>query len=1513
MSLIRPLLFGFCALFAVTAIAQVPENIQLHYAPGALNALKSMVACADQDAGTATQTLGPSSMSQDPTYLCLNDVLIIDHSGGDLTGDPQTLTAPGYGYAFYFCPPTVSGPDLATILGDGCLVQNPPPPNGVWVTTGALPDGDTEFINNGALQGLFNSGSPVQLYFAPITIDNFATNGFESTGGGPPGPCVNANIAQAFPVVYLNGIDVVGITYQTGVFAGSFTTLGGLPEFDGSTYDNIFIELDANPAITGTVTSAPPTDGSTVTFTVPVAGIYNITVEDANSCSYTFQMAFPAVAVSISDEIVAPGGAPCVDVSVVNFQNMSDFSFTLTYNPAILTYTGSANLNLSGFTAANIVETSAGTINLDWITAAPAGISVPNNTVIGQLCFDAIGVNGQTAPIGYAGIIDFNNTTGPTGVIPQSGSVTLSTGGFAIVVTPDSISCGETPELSNGSINIQVIGGAAPYSFDWAGQTNGLSGSGIINVSGGSQTIPNLPAGTYGVTVTTGFGQSQTATVEVETASPLFVSLTATNPSCSNLSNGSINISSLGGGVGPYDIEWNLPGNNGDLTLPNLPQGNYVVTVTDTRGCIRVAASSIGVNPILVTGSNVVEATCLGVNDGVINVLGISGGTPQAGGDYTFDWGIGPATVGTSSSIVNLTPGTYTITITDINSCTATAAYVVNPDKILVINAAITDPNCFDQPTGIITAIGVTVGAPAALPYTFTWSPNAGTPIINPTNTLASGLSADTYTLNLTDTDGCTFDTTFTLVEPIELLVALVNQTNESCLVGGDGSLNVSASGGTLAVGSSYQYNWSNLATTPNISPLVAADYTVTVTDDNGCVSTQVFTILPPQPPAINGFIETPPSCFDVADGVLTVDVIAGAGTITNYQWVNQNGGIAQTGATLNGMLAGTYTVTVTDAAGCTVVSSYVFVGPDQMVLADTTLDSPTCPGFTNGSIILNVTGGTPGLIYTLVGGPTQGFSVFPGLDAGDYSFSVTDQNGCPALTFDIELVDPPMINILFSAIDSVSCASQLTNCDGTATAVASGGSANVGSYNFIWQSGEVSAGITSTASGLCAGAQMLIVNDNICGDTFYVDIPSPAVITSVTATTATTCFGFCDGTMEVFPQGGTPPYILTWSTGFTANPQDNLCADLYNVLITDSKGCSFVANGDVSQPDTLIAVIDPFNTTGISCNNSDDGQIGVIYTGGNNTIGNYTYTWLPPVGSTEIVDNLAPGTYTIAVSDPLGCVDTAVYTLIQPDPIIAIIPTPDLPLCFGYQTTISVDTAFGGNGGPFFFSVDYGPEYELGDQAPAYAGEHIVSVIDFGQGKECFLDSIIYVNEPPAIVVDLGPDTQIELGENFEMEPVITSAFPLDFDSIFWTPLTYLIPTTDPRYPTVSPISPTTYTLTVFDLNGCTGTDDLFIDVDRNRNVFIPNIFTPDGDDINDFSTVFLGLGVQQLQYFYIYDRWGTKMYEVEGMAPGTVFGWDGSYRGELMAPQVLTYIAQVRFIDGVTLLFKGDITIVR
>ena len=260
--------------------------------------------------------------SPDTIFLCFGDTLKVRHNGDfDLSGDPDPATAPGIGYAYYDCLPSITGPTLDTILTDSCLNHTSPlivngdeveQDNGIWITAGPTPDGDLDIINNGSTQETFNNGEalPTQLWLAPITVDNFNQLAFENDGSGNAGPCVSVSTVEAFSVVFLNEIAITNLQADINGCGGYFKVTGGLPELNNSQYTVSITKAD-NPDISGDIVSNPAGHQDSVFFTVPEAGTYNILVDDGKGCPAmtSLEVNFPEVAINILNEVSCNGSS----------------------------------------------------------------------------------------------------------------------------------------------------------------------------------------------------------------------------------------------------------------------------------------------------------------------------------------------------------------------------------------------------------------------------------------------------------------------------------------------------------------------------------------------------------------------------------------------------------------------------------------------------------------------------------------------------------------------------------------------------------------------------------------------------------------------------------------------------------------------------------------------------------------------------------------------------------------------------------------------------------------------------------------------------------------------------------------------------------------------------------------------------------------------------------------------------------------------------------------------------
>ncbi len=1546
--------FPFALLLTLLPLwltAQTPRNIVVDGPLGRPEAEKMMC----NEAGTITfgAFIGQSNdVDPDTIFLCLGDSLRILHNGDfDLSGDPDPATPAGIGYAFYDCPPDPAffGPDLATILGDPCLngtspivIGGTPVPQqfGIWVA-GAEPSGNLWLTNDGTLQSAFNNGTPgppIQFFFAPITVDDLSLLAYEEAGGPPAGPCVDVNTEEAFSVVYLNAIQAPVMDNNAGAngCSGSFTIRGGLPEFIASESYDISIELDGDPAVTGNITvNNSPGHNESVEFFVPQPGIYNITVEDGKSCGFTFQMDMggcQAVTLSAPLTNAVTGDNICLPITVADFNDVTALSFSIEWDPTVLTYTGSVNFNTSlpGFNASNqnVTEVGQGRLGIIWADLNFMEFDLPDDAVLVEVCFDVIGLLGDETPIAFVDdpvlIEAGDGVPSPYGVVTNNGQVDITNAAIFVSIEQDSVTC---PNGADGAFTVTVSGGTPPYFVTWntsppMGPDNGPE---VIGADGDNVTVSDLMAGVYTVNIADSEMPPNTITEQIEVFEDpeLAVNVVVVNtPTCNGDSTGSVRAEVLVGGVlvpdpeTEFDFTWSIPGvNTSELT--GVPGGNYAVTVTNANGCEATDAGNLNQPPpiqILLT-EPVTDATCDGSNDGAIRIS--VGGGVSASGNYNIDWGT--TTVNASvSELDNLNPGEYCVTVTDDNNCTAEECFTVNADKLLDINPVVTDLACNGDGSGAIVANGTTFGALPSTPYTFVWEGPVGTPVNTNTSSTVSDLAAGAYIVTMTDSDpaGCLVIDTIIVSEPEPLTATLLQRVNETCTVGMDGIATPEVTGGTLP----YSFVWTDtsgaeISMDSIATGLSQGDYQLEVTDANDCTTTLDVEILAPTPPNIVQLQNTSVACAEDTDGTLTVVTQPTGAPIASIVWSN-----GQTGETATNLSPGVYYVTVTADDACAAVDSAFVNAPAPLSLDTLVLRSPECPGEDNGQITVFAEGGTTPyrFIWSTNPGDTTTLNPIAGLAAGEYSVTVVDDNNCEPLELEISLPDPPAITVDFTMIDSTSCFGE-SICDGSATAEAGYSDLTTGTFNFLWlDSGETDFDVaSSTATSLCRGEQRLVVSDGVCGDTVTINIPSPPPFQVNPMKTDVSCNGAADGEIELMISGATPPYTIDWpALGQTGATVTGLSPGTYTAQITDDNGCVFSQTAPpILEPDPLTLTIDEDNSTAsVTCSEDSDGLISVVANGGTAP---YSFTWSDNVApsTSDMAENLLPGAYGITVTDLNACQDSTSYTIQAPPPIDAVVPTPPDPLCSGESTLVSIDTITGGNAqdySDYSYTVDGNGPFPPDFLAPVFAGPHTVVVFDT---LGCSLEIPIDVTEPDPITVSFNPSVVVvELGDTTTiLEPIIQPATAVD--SFVWSPAAFLSSPNVQR-PVVIPQRDQEYTLTAFDANGCSGEGTVFVELDRNRNIYIPNVFSPNGDGVNETFNVFACLGVEALTEVRIFDRWGELLFEATDLLPVCEGGtplWDGEWNGDTAPTGVYVYTITVQFLDGVVLTYRGDVTLLR
>ena len=454
-------------------------------------------------------------------------------------------------------------------------------------------------------------------------------------------------------------------------------------------------------------------------------------------------------------------------------------------------------------------------------------------------------------------------------------------------------------------------------------------------------------------------------------------------------------------------------------------------------------------------------------------------------------------------------------------------------------------------------------------------------------------------------------------------------------------------------------YAWSNSATTEDISGIVSGIFTVTITDANGCTA-QTFGAVT-QPTAISATTnQTNVSCNGGSNGQAGVSVTGGTGTLT-FAWSN-----AATTTSISGVIAGTYTVTITDANTCSTTRTITVTQPQTLVATEGTVSNVSCFGGSNGSATVIVTGGTTPYNFDWTGAPTgEGTATASGLTIGNYNVNIVDFNGCTT-SQNFSIFQPASLALNNSTQTNVSCNA---GSNGTAMIVASGGTAP---YSYDWSGTPTGEG-TATISGLTAGTYAVLVTDNrSCTATSSFTITEPAVlVTTIASVLNVSCNAGSDGRINTSTTGGTAPYLYNWTPG---NPQGdgtasiiNLPAGAYTLTVQDARGCSSTLNQTITEPTVLVSGFEA--QTNVLCNGETTGTAAVTPASGGTAP--YSYNWSPgnPQGDgTPVASNLSAGTYNCKITDSKGCFVDVPFTLTEN---AAIASTQTFSVCFGETVTV--------------------------------------------------------------------------------------------------------------------------------------------------------------------------------------------------------------------------------------------------
>ncbi|WP_367391598.1 cohesin domain-containing protein [Lewinella sp. LCG006] len=950
------------------------------------------------------------------------------------------------------------------------------------------------------------------------------------------------------------------------------------------------------------------------------------------------QMGSGTFAASLSTVEACTGDNFCMDFTASTFTDIKGMQFSITYNSTDLSFAQISNINagLPGLTAASF-SASPGVINFQWESSTGNAVSLNPNSVLFSICFNKLTNNNSTVTIGSnptpIEITDTNDDlvafSGATGQVTCDPALPLQFGQVDVV----NLTCADEPI---GSITIvSMVNGSGNYTYQWS----------IPGQSGPSVT--GRGASTITVTVTdTVTGMSVSGTYSITSPPAITGSVVnITNILCAGDNTGAITISA-GGGVPPLSYNWSgsLPDNV--TTQSNLSAGSYSVTIVDQNGCDQVLGNIL-VNelaqPIVLTGT--VALIPGGGSPGGIN-LTVAGGTPG----FTYSWtGPNGYTFGGQDPNNILTPGEYCVTVTDAAGCMASTCF--NVYEVLRLTFFTIDDACPGSCNG---GVNITIaGGSCPGMETYRWINLATNADVALTQDLLNAC-AGTYRVMITDCAGTSISADFTIEEsdPIVLEATVTGVTGSN-----NGTITLTTvSGGS---GSGYTFAWTgpNMFTSSmqNLANLAFGTYCVTVTDGAGCTQSACY-MVDSAPLSIVQLVTNPVSCPGDTDGSVFFAIAGGQQPIS----ITLNDGTMDIGPflvndtgerTITNLPAGNYTYTITDSGMNNLPGSFTIGSPDPLTVSSAIIFNDTEDAGGSGSVTIMVSGGT-GIPTITWNGYPNGQQVNQIVGPTTITGIIRDENNCSLP------ISYQVLQMTESAV--ITDAGCTDSMDGSITVTAAGGTEP---YTYVWTAEGSNDPISMDASimNLSPNTYTVVITDGT-GATLirnYEIETQSAFTASAVVSGALDCFDSTDGEIQASVTNNGTSTSFTYEFELagamvgtnTTGTLGNAAPGTYTIFVIDNFMCEQQTTVQLTAPQPMSV---ESSVKSISCDGRQDGEIFVEAMGGTAP---YSYSW--STGQTgQQRTNLAPGTYTLTVTDANDCQFIESYVVAESAPIIVTIET---------------------------------------------------------------------------------------------------------------------------------------------------------------------------------------------------------------------------------------------------------------
>lgn len=1354
-------------------------------------------------------------------------------------------------------------------------------------------------------------------------------------------------------------------------------------ETDLTSEDTVTINRVLGSPLTFTSTQAPCGIGATgsITITAPVGpsykysidgttfqlspvfnvvpGTYTITAKDTlNGCVSTQQVVIGSnsgiTATATSTPATCPG-SPTGTVTITASNGTASYQYSLDGGPlqSSNVFTGVLNGNHN----VQVWDAAGCSVSVSFMVMAGTGITA-TATSTNAACSGSSTGSIMVTPAGGQSPYQFSlngglpqlsslfpNLSGNTyniqvtdlnGCTTTVTSVVANNPGITATATSTNAAC--TGSLT-GSITVTPSGGQSPYNYIL---NNGLPQT--------SNQFPGLGVGSYDIKVTDANGCDFTFSQTVAANPGVTATAVSTNAACAGSPSGSITVTPSGG-QSPYHYSL-----NGGLTqlsnvFPNITASTYAVQVTDAIGCSFNFNQVVGSNNGISASAVIVPASCSTASNGSITVVpangqspyqySLNGGAPQAGNFYG-----------------SLTPGTYNFTVTDQNGCSYAFSPVVGSGAGITATATSTNAACSGSATGSITV------TPASGQSPFTFSLNGG---LVQTSNVFPGLTASTYTIDVTDASNCRYSFTKDVVNDPGV-TATVSSFNSACAGGlPTGKLIVKPILGTapfqysIDMGAHYQLS-------DTFSNLAAKTYSILIRDANNCTLTL-------QAVVANG--------SGVTGSVVTVNSACSGGLPTGKIIVKASQGTAPFSYSIDGgqqyqlldtfyfLPANTYPVRIRDANEC-VYDLTAVVGNDPGITASAQSFNSACSGgLPTGKIVVNALAGTPPYQYSIDNGPLQLSNVFTQLPSGPHSLLVIDKNNCQ-YRFSKTVNDDPGVAFTTKVLNS-SCAN-VPNGNITVNVVA-------GIPPFSYSIDGRLPQASNFFGDLLTGTYNITVTDSAnCSSTAQVNVGYSPKLTASIMIVRPNCFGLASGEITVNANLGIPPYSFALDNG-PFQPENifkGVSAGGHIIYVKDNNNCLIDTSFTITQPAALSLSVT--QTTAASCSGYPDGSISVAATGGSVP---YEYSLNDatalPVYQQSPAFNVIAGNYLVTVKDANGCkasvpgtitlVDTMYLDLgkdsvicegqsVQFKPVTNI-ATGNFNWTPGYSlndSTIRQPIATPTDTTLYILQANWGicsrrdsitvfvlhkPDVKAGDDTViCNAGTALLHGVGFGGSGPVSYSwtPSVGLSDPFAPFTPANPPGTLtytlsvrdEYGCNFTasdqvhitMMPPVPAFAGNDTIAVagiphqmlasggvnyIWQP-SALMDNPFVSNPRAVINQDTRFSVTVTDAMGCVGHDAVFIKVYAGPTYYVPNAFSPGHDGLNDVFRP-IPVGIVSTDFFRVFNRFGQLIFETSKW----MAGWDGKFKGQDQDPGTYVWVIRGKDRNGRIVEKKGTVVLVR